>query len=197
MGVCKKSTATNGTTAIPSPVPVVTQEATTAEGPTPSKRPRSIQQSQSPPLPSTPLALTPTSRPSHLRNSSTTSAEPWEQPQQPGEPEFPPKIVPKVEVKDTESDTPSSPLLSVEENFEDSTDGSLPDFTHSQGKSTSMDTGQIKGRLGNKVLAFPILLNLPLASCFQLTLLFRQSLFLAYVPEFVSLINIWILQIQL
>lgn len=155
MGVCKKSTATNGTTAIPSPVPVVTQEATTAEGPTPSKRPRSIQQSQSPPLPSTPLALTPTSRPSHLRNSSTTSAEPWEQPQQPGEPEFPPKIVPKVEVKDTESDTPSSPLLSVEENFEDSTDGSLPDFTHSQGKSTSMDTGQIKGISKSETTTLP------------------------------------------
>ncbi|GLH02984.1 Uncharacterized protein GBIM_08922 [Gryllus bimaculatus] len=117
----------------------------------PVKRPRSIQPSQSPPLPTTPLALTPTSRPSRSRHPSTSSVEPWEQPQQPGDPEIPPKVEPS----DSVSRSPS-PLHDA---LEDSTDGSVGppcDLMQAQLKLPASDTGQIKGE-GDAALG----LNLP------------------------------------
>ncbi|GLH02985.1 hypothetical protein R5R35_014071 [Gryllus longicercus] len=115
----------------------------------PVKRPRSIQPSQSPPLPTTPLALTPTSRPSRSRHPSTSSVEPWEQPQQPGDPEIPPKVEPS----DSVSRSPS-PLHDA---LEDSTDGSVGppcDLMQAQLKLPASDTGQIKGILNPDAAAF-------------------------------------------
>ncbi|GFG39924.1 hypothetical protein Cfor_08981, partial [Coptotermes formosanus] len=114
------------------------------EGPPPVKRQRSFQQSQSPPLPDTPLALTPTSRPIRSRHLSTSSVEPWEQPQQPNEPEFPPKVEPR----DSESCSPVSHILSMEEPHDDSTDVSLGttlDLAQAQGKRAGSDAIQMKG----------------------------------------------------
>jgi len=116
------------------------------DGQPPVKRQRSLQQSQSPPLPDTPLALTPTSRPIRSRHPSTSSVEPWEQPQQPNEPEFPPKVEPR----DSESCSPSPHLLSMEEPIEDSTDGSLGttlDVAQAQGKLAESDASQVKGKI--------------------------------------------------
>lgn len=120
------------------------------EGPPPLKRQRSFQQSQSPPLPDTPLALTPTSRPIRSRHLSTSSVEPWEQPQQPNEPEFPPKVEPR----DSESCSPSSHILSMEEPLEDSTDVSLGttlDLAQVQGKQAESDANQVKGKILSSV----------------------------------------------
>lgn len=111
----------------------------------PVKRQRSLQQSQSPPLPDTPLALTPTSHPFRSRHPSTSSVEPWEQPQQPSEPEFPPKVEPR----DSESCSLSPHLLSMEEPLEDSTDGSLGaslDLARAEGKLAGSDASQVKGK---------------------------------------------------
>ena len=122
------------------------------EGPPPVKRQRSLQQSQSPPLPDTPLALTPTSRPIRSRHLSTSSVEPWEQPQQPNEPEFPPKVEPT----DSESCSPSSHLLSMEEPHEDSTDVSLGttlDLAQVQGKLAGSDANQVKGKILASVIS--------------------------------------------
>lgn len=116
------------------------------EGPPPVKRQRSFQQSQSPPLPDTPLALTPTSRPIRSRHLSTSSVEPWEQPQQPNEPEFPPKVEPR----DSESCSPVSHILSMEEPHDDSTDVSLGttlDLAQAQGKRAGSDAIQMKGKI--------------------------------------------------
>ncbi|XP_046990537.1 protein tramtrack, beta isoform-like isoform X1 [Schistocerca americana] len=136
MGVCKKS---------PSP-----QEPIPVDGQSPPKKQRTVQQSQSPPLPSTPLALTPTSRTTteRLRRQSASSAEAWEQHQQTNEPECPPKVIPKLESRDSESESLASPLLSIDEPHEESTDGSLgglQDLKSSQSKAVASDTGQIKG----------------------------------------------------
>ncbi|XP_069698035.1 protein bric-a-brac 1-like isoform X2 [Periplaneta americana] len=133
MGVCSTKKGT-----LPPP------QESSPDGPPPVKRQRSLQQSQSPPLPDTPLALTPTSRPIRSRHPSTSSVEPWEQPQQPNEPEVPPKVEPR----DSESGSPSPHLLAVEEALEDSTDGSLGttlDLAQAQGKLTGSDSSQMKG----------------------------------------------------
>ena len=134
MGVCTKKEPL-------SPTPDSPQD-----GPPPVKRQRSLQQSQSPPLPDTPLALTPTSRPIRLRHPSTSSVEPWEQPQQPSEPEYPPKVEPR----DSESCSPAPHLMAMEEPHDDSTDGSVGttlDLAQSHGKSASIDTSHIKGKI--------------------------------------------------
>ncbi|PSN57002.1 hypothetical protein C0J52_04233 [Blattella germanica] len=124
------------------------KESPTSESPLddapPLKRQRNLQQSQSPPLPDTPLALTPTSRPIRSRHPSTSSVEPWEQPQQPYEPEYPPKVEPR----DNESSSPPLHAVTVEEPHDDSTDVSLGttlDTAHTQGKLTVLDKSQIKG----------------------------------------------------
>ncbi|KAJ9577247.1 hypothetical protein L9F63_006221 [Diploptera punctata] len=114
------------------------------DGPPPMKRQRNLQQSQSPPLPDTPLALTPTSRPIRSRHPSTSSVEPWEQPQQPGEPEYPPKVEPR----DSESCSPVPHSMTVEESLDNSTDGSgatTLDLAQTQGKLASLDASHIKG----------------------------------------------------
>ena len=116
------------------------------DGPPPMKRQRSLQQSQSPPLPDTPLALTPTSRPIRSRHPSTSSVEPWEQPQQPSEPEYPPKVEPR----DSESCSPAPHLMAMEEPLDDSTDGSVGttlDLAQTPGKLAGLDTSHIKGKL--------------------------------------------------
>ncbi|XP_049856705.1 protein bric-a-brac 1-like isoform X3 [Schistocerca gregaria] len=143
MGVCKKS---------PSP-----QEPIPVDGQSPPKKQRTVQQSQSPPLPSTPLALTPTSRTTteRLRRQSASSAEAWEQHQQTNEPECPPKVIPKLESRDSESESLASPLLSIDEPHEESTDGSLgglQDLKSSQSKAVASDTGQIKGEAGSDLV---------------------------------------------
>ncbi|PNF26406.1 hypothetical protein B7P43_G17125 [Cryptotermes secundus] len=123
---------------------LVSSQESSQDGPPPVKRQRSLQQSQSPPLPDTPLALTPTSRPIRSRHPSTSSVEPWEHPQQPNEPEFPPKVEPR----DNESCSPSPHLLSMEEPLEDSTDVSLGttlDLAQAQGKLAGPDASQMKG----------------------------------------------------
>lgn len=132
MAVCTKKSA------------LISSQESSQDGPPPVKRQRSLQRSQSPPLPDTPLALTPTSRPIRSRHPSTSSVEPWEHPQQPNEPEFPPKVEPR----DNESCSPSPHLLSVEEPLEDSTDVSLGttlDLAQTQGKLAGSDASQMKG----------------------------------------------------
>ncbi|XP_067001789.1 protein bric-a-brac 2 isoform X2 [Anabrus simplex] len=134
------------------PAAVPNQESS-LDGAPPLKRPRSLQQSQSPPLPSAPLGLTPTSRPSRSRHPSASSMEPWEHSQQACDPEYPPKVEPK----DSESGSPSPPLLPMEEALEDSTDGSvepLPELTESPGKLLTADTGQLKGISKAEVAGF-------------------------------------------
>lgn len=141
MAVCTKKSAL-----------VPAQESSQDSAP-PVKRQRSLQQSQSPPLPDTPLALTPTSRPFRPRRPSTSSVEPWEQPQQPSEPEFPPKVEPR----DSESCSLSPHLLSMEDPLEDSTDGSLGttlDLAGAEGKLAGSDASQVKGKILASVSPF-------------------------------------------
>jgi hypothetical protein len=79
--------------------------------------------------------------------------EPWEHPQQPNEPEFPPKVEPR----DNESCSPSPHLLSIEEPLEDSTDVSLGttlDLAQAQGKLARPDASQMKGKILASVISF-------------------------------------------